>query len=200
MLRPPVERWTRPESEANIASAPRFSQPAPPREQLNALVAGYARITGDLVRGPAKRNLIAACYRVHGEDFLSLVAELFRATGTATNLLGEIRCMSPRVRSAAVTAISTPSTFTTSGTQTGEPRRVGGLPQRADKVLDCGCPVDGLLPGLIYCADHRLAFDGRDRRRHDRRPSNPEAARFFAADPPRGNQGTLGARAAAARQ
>jgi hypothetical protein len=39
--------------------------------------------------------LIAACYRVHGDAFLPLVARRFASSGTATNLLGDIRCLPP---------------------------------------------------------------------------------------------------------
>ncbi len=173
MLRLPVERWTRPESEANIASAPRFSQPAPPREQLNALVAGYARITGDPVRRPAKRNLVASGYRVHGEDFLPLVEDLFHATGSATNLLGEVRCMPPRHRAPGQ---SRPASI---GPVDAAAATVPDVETASVAPLDCGCDVAVLIPGLIYCHAHRPTFAGNDPRRHDRRRSNPEAERHF---------------------
>lgn len=82
---------------ARIPSAPLFRYPPPDEPLLMELVAGYTHITGDPVRldRPAKRNLIATCYRVHGDDFLTLVQRLFERNGTATNLLGEIRCLHP---------------------------------------------------------------------------------------------------------
>jgi hypothetical protein len=68
-------------------------------EALDAVVQEYERITNDLVRRPKKRDLIAACYRVHGEDFLPFVADYFRVEGTAQNLLGVIRRAEPRLGS-----------------------------------------------------------------------------------------------------
>ena len=75
-----------------MAAAPPFRFPSPDRASLDALVAGYERTTGDGVVRTAQRNLIAACYRVVGDTFLELVAARYAATGTVTNLLGEIRC------------------------------------------------------------------------------------------------------------
>ena len=89
-------RWTREETRARVTAGPEFGHPSPDRSQLDDLVAGYEQITSDPVRRPAKRNLIAACYRVHGDDLLPLVREWFEHTGTVTNLLGELRVLPPR--------------------------------------------------------------------------------------------------------
>jgi hypothetical protein len=78
-----TRRWTRQETVARVASAPPFRHPSPDELLLRELVAGYEHITGDAVRRPAKRNLIAACHRVHGDAFLPLVAHRFASTGTA---------------------------------------------------------------------------------------------------------------------
>ena len=91
-----TKRWTREETQSRMADAPPFRHPSPAASLLGDLRAGYQHITGDAVMRPAKVNLIAACYRVHGDDFLPLVAHRFASTGTVTNLLGEIRCLPPR--------------------------------------------------------------------------------------------------------
>jgi hypothetical protein len=156
VLRPPIRRWTAEERTARIAAAPSFSYPPPSDLELAALVEGYVRITGEPVRRGGQRNLIATGYRVHGLDYLTLLEETYRATGT-TNLLGEVRCTPPRPN------VQIQSETTAS----------------LRHALDCGCRLEALLLGLVYCADHRPPFNGDDRRRHDRRPSNPEAARFF---------------------
>jgi hypothetical protein len=167
VLRAPVRRWTTAERDKRIASAPEFGHRPPGSDEFLSIVDGYVGITGDPVRTRRKRNLIAACYRVHGDDFLPIVQELFWENGSATNLLGEIRCLPPRMP----------------GGDTAEAREPG----MSRRPLYCGCSVTLLLPNLIYCGAHRPPFDGDDRRRHDRHPSNPEAAQFFdrsvAGDP-----------------
>lgn len=64
--------------------------------ELDEQVHGYEQITGGRVHRQLQRNLIAACYRVHGDDFLPLVRQWFARTGTTTNLLGELRVLPPR--------------------------------------------------------------------------------------------------------
>ena len=92
---PPARRWTRKELEARLERAPRFEHERPDKQTLDRMVEGYERVTGDRVRRPAKVNLVATAYRVHGEGFLLLVEFLFTARGSSTNLLGEIRCTGP---------------------------------------------------------------------------------------------------------
>jgi len=67
-------------------------------DTLARICAAYTAITGDPVRTerPWKKNLIAATYRVHEDDFLPFVADLFKANGTAANLLGILRSSPPR--------------------------------------------------------------------------------------------------------
>ena len=90
-----TRRWTRDEMGMRLASAPAFRHPRPDEDLLSELVAGYEQITKDPVLRPRKRNLIAACYRVHGaEGFLEGVVRLFSRNGTFINLLGELRTMS----------------------------------------------------------------------------------------------------------
>lgn len=90
-------RWSATELARHIPTSPRFRYGPVSKEALDALVQEYVRITNDPVRRPKKRDLIAACYRVHGEDFLPFVADYFRVEGTAQNLLGVIRRAEPRV-------------------------------------------------------------------------------------------------------
>jgi hypothetical protein len=91
-----TRRLSRVEVERRLPGAPAFPHPRCDGSVLEGQVRGYEQATRDPVRTPKKRNLVAACYRVHGEDFLPLVQEWFSRTGTATNLLFDIRMMAPR--------------------------------------------------------------------------------------------------------
>lgn len=174
MLRPVARRWTRQEFQAHLASAPRFFHDAPTRDRLDALEAWYTRLTGEPGGRAGRRNLLAAGHRVHGPDYEAFVADRFHETGTTTNLLGEVRCASPRTSRLAAPS-SMPSVASS---------------WRVDRVaLDCGCPVGRLLPLLVYCEGHRPPFDPTDAWRHDRRSSNPEAVRFFSREAPLGSRG-----------
>jgi hypothetical protein len=149
-----VRRWTAAEKQASRASAPSPELPRVGDAILDELARGYEHITGDAVRSIAKRGLIALCYRIHGEAFLPHVQRIFARTGTATNLLWEIRCLEPSVDRPAVE----------------EPPAAGeATPETASEAL----------PGHIYPADDRPPFDPTSTRRYDRRPSNPDAAAFF---------------------
>ena len=135
-----------------------------------------------------KRNLLAACYRLHGPDLVPFIAHQFAVQGTAQNLLGIIRCSSPR------------------GSDDGQPAADNGVgpgtdaspvPQFSDVAHDRPndhhgppCPIECCLPNLIHCYGHWPAFDPRSQRRYDRHPSNPDAARYFSAP---GNGSGLGA-------
>jgi hypothetical protein len=92
-------RWTRAETRARIASARPLRWPSPDGDRLERLIAGYERITGEHVNRPRHRsaqvNLIAVCYRVHGDAFLEVLADWYLATGTTVNLLGQVRCAPP---------------------------------------------------------------------------------------------------------
>lgn len=91
-----TRRWTREETLARVATGPEFPHPSPTPSELDSQVRGYEHITACRVRHQPQRNLIAACYRVHGDDFLPLVREWFERTRTTTNLLGELRVLPPR--------------------------------------------------------------------------------------------------------
>jgi len=130
-----------------------FSHPSPAPSQLDELVRGYEQITGDLVRSATKRNLIATCYRLHGDYFLQLIRETFERTGTVINLLGELRA----------------------------PRHLGDTPSAKSASAWCGCSDESLRPDVLYCDAHRPKYGSSPKLRYDRRPSNPAAARFFGA-------------------
>jgi hypothetical protein len=160
-----TRRWTAAETRARVAAGPPFRYPSPDESTLQDLVLGYEAITRDPVRRSAKRNLIAACYRVHGAGLLDRVRALFIETGTATNLLGYLRTTEPE-------AFDSDS---------------------ADPIPHCAPPppraTNDALPGLTYSETDRPQFDADPKRRYDRRPSNPDAAAFFSAEelgvPPR---------------
>ncbi len=84
-------RWSSERTKAAVRSAQPFRYPRLADDQLRDLCDAYSRITGDPVRRPAKANLLAACWRVHGDDTLPLIQAVFESTGTPTNLLGIVR-------------------------------------------------------------------------------------------------------------
>ncbi len=133
----------------------------PPRTSCSAM----RRITRDSVRRPAKRNFIAACYRVHGPALLDQIRALFIETGTATNLLGHLRTTEPEALDADAADLITDST--------------------PPPPLSAGSAV----PGLTYSDAERPRFGVDPKCRYDRRPSNPDAASFFTTEelgvPPR---------------
>jgi hypothetical protein len=181
-----TRRWTREETRARATGGPEFRFPSPDRSQLDALVADYERITASTVRRLAQRNLIATCYRVHGYHLLPLVLEWFDRTGTTTNLLGELRRLPPRD---SVPAAPTTVADVSSSRQGAAAKTTTRASERVDhdaprSLADaesawCGCPEEGLRPGVLYCSAHyRYGYAGK--LRLDRRESNPAAARFFA--------------------
>ena len=192
-----TRRWTREETRARVAAGPEFPHPSPTPSGLDYQVRAYEQMTCDKVRTQAKRNLLAACYRLHGDDFLSLVRETFDRTGTATNLLGELRVLPPRqVAEVSPDVPDSTDVVEPGGTieQLGPELRPGEEPVRGDATrlaiagpnsvdVDsawCGCPEKDLLPDLLYCAPHRPKFGSFPKRRYDRREPNPAAARFFS--------------------
>jgi hypothetical protein len=176
-----TRRWTREETRERASSGPAFVRPSPDRSQLGDLVRGYEQITGAVVRSHGQRNLIAACYRVHGDDFLALVREWFDRIG-ATNLLGELRALPPRERGPFARTDSESGAFSEDPAEEPQPTMaspVGERPNCADAESSwCGCPEDDLRPGLLYCEFHYRSGYAANLRL-DRRPSNPAARRFF---------------------
>ncbi len=178
MLRPPARRWTRAQVADRIADAPGLEHGWIEGAELDALCEAYTAITGDPVRTGRKKQLVAAVSRVHGADTLAYIEEVFRATGTATNLLGLLRTVDPRPKPVPV---HPHPGGTTRGGDLPATSPVTSAAARVDPASwdGCRCLLDRLGQDLIYCADHRPAFGSVGSARHDRRPSNPLAARFF---------------------
>jgi hypothetical protein len=173
-----ARRWTRAETRSRVNEAPEFRWDSPSETVLDYLAQAHLNITGQRIRSVSQRDLLAACYRVHGADVLPYIADEFHVQGTAQNLLGIIRCAPPREMSIArpladnevkprtdadAVAGTRDTAFEAASGQNGPP-----------------CPIERCLPNLIYCDDHRPAFDPASRRRYDRRASNPDAAPYFA--------------------
>lgn len=155
-----------PELAVIVEQAPRFVQGWLDEATLDRLCAGYTSITGVRIASPSKRRLLAGAARGAGVHFLEWVRARFEQTGTERNLLADIR--------GGWRPVAVPTAQLAA--------QESGLPGHDPW---CGCSIDRLLPGLLYCEGHRPAFDGRSRVRYDRRRSNPDAARFFAATEPR---------------
>lgn len=186
MLRTGARRLSQAELAARISAAPSFVADRVPGDELDQMCAGYEAITGVRITTHRKRAFVAAVYRTLGSHFLRAVNDRFSETGTETNLLADLR--SGRVASTRAVDTELNSAPSTEGREDREaPRRARPDPKKADATEettrrgDCGCAEADLLPGLIFCAAHRPPFDPTSRRRYDRRPSNPDAARFFAA-------------------
>ena len=92
-----TRRWTAKELRTRIVDGPPFRHRSPDESTLQDMVLGYEQVTRDPVHRSNKRNLVAACYRVHGPALLDRVRTLFIETGTATNLLGMLRTTAPEL-------------------------------------------------------------------------------------------------------
>ena len=188
MLRTSARRLSQAELTARISAAPSFVADRVPGDELDQMCAGYEAITGVRITTQKKRAFVAAVYRTLGSHFLTAVKDRFSETGTETNLLADLR--SGRVANTRAVDAELNSAPSAEDRQDREaPRRAPLSPDRkkadvAEETTrrgDCGCAEAVLLPGLIFCAAHCPRFDPTSRRRYDRRPSNPDAARFFAA-------------------
>jgi hypothetical protein len=144
-----------------MAAAPPFRFERPDEAILDELVGGYVQITDDPVTRAPKRNLIAACYRVHGENFLPLVLRLFTTTRTATNLLGVIRCLTP------IEAVRLLGAASADGLDDEE---TGGADDR-----------EGWLPDLPSSTEGQPDDDPASTHRADQPRSNPGTG-FFSED------------------
>jgi hypothetical protein len=185
VLRTSARRLSQAELTARISAAPSFVADRVPGGELDQMCAGYEAITGVRITTEKKRAFVAAVYRTLGSHFLTAVKDRFSETGTETNLLADLR--SGRVANTRAVDAELNSAPSAEDRQEREAPRRAALspdPKKADAAEettrrgDCGC---ALLPGLIFCAAHCPRFDPTSRRRYDRRPSNPDAARFFAA-------------------
>lgn len=187
MLRPHVRRWTREQTADRVAQAPDMAFDRIDGAELDELCRAYTAITGDPVSTHGKKRLVAACHRMHGPDTLAVIEHIFRETGTATNLLGLVRTARPSMAARPIAAPTADQQAPSPG-PSGHMPASAPLPRFVPITIDiatwdgCRCPLDRLLPDLIYCPDHRPAFGATGETRHDRRPSNPRAARFFAGD------------------
>jgi hypothetical protein len=160
---PRARRWTKAETLEIVSRAPEFRFDSPSRVELDGLAEAYKEITGHQVRTWAQRNLLAAAYRVHGTDMIPFLADEFARQGSVTNLLGLVRSAPPRDG-------RDPGASTARDTG----RRLEGsapAPLAASPGDHFGppCPVEQCVRAVIYCADHRPAFDSRSTRRWDRR-------------------------------
>jgi hypothetical protein len=123
-----TDRWSRDDLRGSLDGAPKFRiTDRVDDETLARICAAYTAITGDPVRTerPFKKNLVAAAYRVHGDDFLPFLRDLFEANGTATNLLGILRSSPPR-NLAGVPADPAPSEDARDGRTSPHPDEPGG--------------------------------------------------------------------------
>jgi hypothetical protein len=153
---------------------------------LERLVQQYQNVTGDQIRRPKKRNLLAACYRVHGADVIDYIADEFGAQGTAQNLLGIIRSSAPRGTGDVppppdVEARSRQDAYGATRPSPAIAAVPNGIAGRSPDHDGPPCPIEHCLPNLIYCDDH-YRFDPTSKRRYDRRPSNPDAASYFGGE------------------
>jgi len=172
-----AKRWTDAETRSRVSHGPKFRFDRPSAALLDQLVQRYQSITGDQIRRHKKRNLLAACYRVHGADVIPYIADVFTVQGTAQNLLGIIRCASPR-GTGALQPLAANDAGGRCDTNT-VPRVLDGASERSPDHDGPPCPIEVCLPDLIFCQDHFPAFDPTSHRRCDRRPSNPDAACYF---------------------
>jgi hypothetical protein len=155
------------ELQSRIPNAPDFRYGPLSSEELNDVVRRFEEITGKPVRPGRQRNLVAACYRVHGPDFIPFAESYLRVERSDTNLLAVIRGTPPRLPE------DVPEIEAGDGAY---PAVNAGAVDGHDGPP---CPLVDCLPGLTYCANDRPPFDPASRHRHDRRPSNPDAALYF---------------------
>jgi hypothetical protein len=153
-----LNRWTKDDMRASLVDAPAFTDGWVADGALDALARRYEQITGDPVRRPAKRNLLAGCFRVHGDDTLAFIEDEYRRTGSAINLLGRVRTTPPRGAQPAPIAGATSGDFRPTPSCASASSH-GGPP----------CSSAVCLPNLTYCNAHRPPFDPHSRQGWDRR-------------------------------
>jgi hypothetical protein len=192
VLRTGARRLSQAELTARISAAPPFVADRVSDDELDRMCAGYEAITGVRITTQKKRAFVAAAYRSLGSHFLTAVRDRFSESGTETNLLADLR-FGRVANTRSVDSVISSAPSAADRQEREAPRRAPHSPEprktdAADETTrraDCGCDEADLLPGLIYCAAHCPPFDPTSRCRYDRRPSNPDAARFFAvADGP----------------
>lgn len=155
--------------------------------ELDRPCRAYTAITGDPAKTRGKKQLLAACFRVHGPDTLAYIEYMYQESGTVTNLLGVLRSADPPPAGEPV-AHPAPDASNPVAPPASTPVPRASTAVTVRRPFDvatwdgCRCPVETLLPDLIYCDAHRPPFGTGDAR-HDRRTSNPRAARFFLLQP-----------------
>lgn len=199
-------RSTRRETLERVRQAPRFSTDWVPDVIVDALATAYREITGARSVSRGQRNMLAACHRVHGDDTVALLRDMFRSRGTTTNLLLDVRTAARRTdgQSPAAAPFHRPPdvrAMPAAHAPPQAPRPTGSVadPQvgsTADRS-GCGCPIERLLDGLVYCAEHAPAFRLGSDARYDRRPLAVAGAPAGTNEPLAGNhagstQGTEG--------
>ena len=92
----PERRWSRGELAQRLANAPTPMLPPRSDVELGQLAEEYERIAGQPISSPDQWNFFAECSRLHGDDLLPLVADLFAERRHANNLLGIVRMTPPR--------------------------------------------------------------------------------------------------------
>jgi hypothetical protein len=143
---------------------------------LRELGRQYQTITGDPVRPGAMRNLLAACYRVHGKDAIRYIADEFALRGTAQNLLVIVRVAPPRDAGDGQLPTPAPAIGDLEVLEAPEPSLDKATPDHPGLP----CPIEQCLPTVIYCEAHRPAFGSAPKRQYDQHPANPDAALHFA--------------------
>lgn len=84
------------ERRAILAASPKYELDAPDLAKRRELEEAYEIVTGSPVTSPSMSNLLAASWRVHGEDTRALLLDLFEEIPTTTNLLLRLRAAHPR--------------------------------------------------------------------------------------------------------
>jgi len=198
-----TDRWSRDDLRVRLDGAPKFRiTDRVDDDTLARICAAYTAITGDPVRSerPWKKNLVAAAYRVHGDDFLPFVADLFKAKGTATNLLGILRSSPPR-NLAGVPADQPQSEVARDGGTSPHPDAPDGatpdvnrpwsveeIAEALGQLHDSGGPPESAWPGESGDPYPRFATGAirphvREERREDRQSTDSAAPPAEAPSP-----------------
>ena len=172
-----ARRWTRDELAARIGTSSRFRFDSPSADVLDRLVQHYRTVTGENVHRSKQRNLLATCYRVHGEDVFAYISDQFAVHGTANNLLGIIRSEPPREPGDDASRAGGDDALRSGERPASQVRRPVALGVDHEGPP---CPLELCWPEVIFCYTHFPAFDPHSHRRYDRHRSNPDAAIYFA--------------------
>jgi hypothetical protein len=189
-----LNSYSREQLDELMKAAPPMTGAWPDDATTQELIAAYQRITGSTLPPKAVRFLTSS-HRVHGEDTIPLLEELWRLSPTRTNLLADLRCNPPRLRLVEDVTPSAPgsevSTAETPWLDTGsgrEARAMWGdkLPDALDTAAyhrdldrrnrvpagthsaESAATVDGIYETLPYGPDESPSFDPKSKTRYDR--------------------------------